>query len=109
MISEIYAHEVCMRTKINEDVCSMKRLTLIALTAIGCGVGSVAFAAEDSDQKVALGSDEIKQLFPGNYKAEVAGYDMLITGSTNGNLRGRAFSRQDRGKWWVQEDTLCVA
>lgn len=87
----------------------MKKIALIALTAIGCGVGSVALAADDSNKQDMLAANEIMELFPGNYKAEVSGYDMLITGSTNGDLRGRAFNRQDRGKWWVQDDTLCVS
>ncbi len=69
----------------------MKKIALIALTAIGCGVGSVALAADDSNKQDMLAANEIMELFPSNYKAEVSGYDMLITGSTNGDLRGRAF------------------
>ena len=87
----------------------MKKLALIALTAVCCGVGIPAIAGDSGNDTTALPGDAIKQLFPGNFEAEVKGYDMLITGSTDGMLKGKAFHRRDRGRWWVKDDSLCVA
>ncbi len=87
----------------------MKIRALAAVAAVAISV-IPAYASEDSAaEKPKLKAEAIKELFPGNFAAKVAGYDMLITGSTDGNLRGRAFSRQDRGRWWVEENALCVA
>ena len=86
----------------------MKRLAIFAIAATVIGTAGAAWADTDAKDTV-LGAEELKLLFPGNYKARVAGYDMLITGSINGGLKGRAFNRGDSGRWWVEEDTLCVA
>ena len=87
----------------------MKRLVFAAMAATAITL-SPAYASEESGvEKPKLAGEEIKELFPGNFAAKVKGYDMLITGSTDGMLRGRAFSRQDRGRWWVEENNLCVA
>ncbi|MEM7426923.1 MAG: hypothetical protein AAF441_12580 [Pseudomonadota bacterium] len=87
----------------------MRTLALAALAAAAVSL-SPANATEDAlEGTPKLEAEQIKELFPGNYAAKVAGYDMLITGSTDGKLRGRAFSRQDRGRWWVEENALCVA
>lgn len=87
----------------------MKKLSLMAAFGAAMIIGTDATNAADEDQAAPLVAEDIQRLFPGNYEAEVAGYDMLITGSSNGMLKGEAFSRKDDGRWWVSEDTLCVA
>ncbi len=87
----------------------MKRLSLMTAVCAAMIIGTDATQAADETQVAPLAAEDIQQLFPGNYEAEVAGYDMLITGSSNGLLKGEAFSRKDDGRWWVAEDTLCVS
>ena len=87
----------------------MKNFGLMAAAFAALIVGTDATQAAEDGQDAALAAEELQQLFPGNYEAEVKGYDMLITGSSNGMLKGEAFSRKDDGRWWVSEDTLCVA
>ena len=87
----------------------MRKFGLMAAAVAALIVGTDATQAADDEQDVALAAEELQKLFPGNYEAEVKGYDMLITGSSNGHLKGEAFSRKDDGRWWVSEDTLCVA
>lgn len=87
----------------------MKRIGLLAAACAALIVGTDATQAADEGEIATLAAEDLQQLFPGNYEAEVAGYDMLITGSSNGTLKGQAFSRNDDGRWWVNEDTLCVA
>ena len=87
----------------------MKRLVFVAMAATAITLSPAYASDESGGEKPKLEGEEIKELFPGNFAAKVKGYDMLITGSTDGMLRGRAFSRQDRGRWWVEENNLCVA
>ena len=87
----------------------MKRLAFAVMAAAAISTVPAHASDDDAPEQPKLAAEEIKELFPGNFAAKVKGYDMLITGSTDGMLRGRAFSRQDRGRWWVEEDTLCVA
>lgn len=87
----------------------MKNFGLVAAVVAALVVGTDATQATDDGQDTALAAEDLQQLFPGDYEAEVGGYDMLITGSSNGMLKGQAFSRKDDGRWWVSEDTLCVA
>ena len=87
----------------------MTRLAFAAMAAIAVSLAPAQASEDVAAETPKLEAEEIKQLFPGNFAAKVKGYDMLITGSTDGKLRGRAFSRQDRGRWWVEKDTLCVA
>ena len=87
----------------------MKNLGLMAVVCAALIGGTEATQAAGDEDPVALAAEDLQQLFPGNYEAEVEGYDMLITGSTNGMLKGQAFSRKDEGRWWINEDTLCVA
>lgn len=87
----------------------MKTLSLTAAFCAAMIVGTDATQAAEESQEAPLVAEDIQQLFPGNYEAEVAGYDMLITGSSNGLLQGQAFSRKDDGRWWVADDTLCVS
>ena len=87
----------------------MKPFSLVVAVSAALIVSTETTQAADENQAPALAAEELQELFPGNYEAEVAGYDMLITGSSNGTLKGQAFSRKDDGRWWVTEDTLCVA
>ena len=87
----------------------MKKFGLMAAVCAALIIGTDATQAADESEDTALAAEDLQELFPGNYEAEVAGYDMLITGSSNGTLKGQAFSRKDDGRWWVNEGTLCVA
>ncbi len=87
----------------------MKKMGIIAFGLIVFGYSSVAYGLDSQPHPSALEGKELLRLFPGKYKAEVAGYDMLITGSSNGMLKGQAFNRQDHGKWWVEKGSLCIS
>ncbi len=87
----------------------MKRVSVMVAACAALIIGTDATQATDQNEVAALAAEELQQLFPGKYEAEVAGYDMLITGSSNGTLKGQAFSRKDDGRWWVNEGALCVA
>ena len=51
----------------------------------------------------------IKNLFPGVYEAKVQGTDVNFAGYTNGWLNGATRFDQDRGRWYVQGEQLCVS
>lgn len=56
-----------------------------------------------------LDGGAIKRLFPGYFEAKVQGYTIHFMGLGNGRLKGEAYGREDRGRWFVKGDTLCVA
>ena len=56
-----------------------------------------------------LDSGRIKGLFPGYFEATVQGYSILFAGYLDGSLRGEAYGRQDRGRWFVRGNDICVS
>jgi hypothetical protein len=80
------------------------------LTAIGISV-AVTFAAPVAKaDETHLAGSSIRGLFPGYYKAEVqGGYTLFISAKTGGRLDGMAFGREDKGKWTIVGDQLCVS
>jgi hypothetical protein len=75
-----------------------------AATAVLCLL-SAAHAGEAS-----LTAASIQRLFPGYYEAEVqGGYTLLISAKTAGRLHGKAFGREDEGKWTIVGNELCVS
>ncbi|MGI9372347.1 MAG: hypothetical protein ACR2OJ_07605 [Hyphomicrobiales bacterium] len=56
-----------------------------------------------------LKSKDIKSLFPGTYMAKVSGYKVVIKARGNGTLKGSAFHKTDKGRWWVKGNRLCVS
>ena len=56
-----------------------------------------------------LDSNWIKDLFPGIYEAKVQGTMVNFAGYSNGWLNGATRFDQDRGRWYVQGDQLCVS
>ncbi len=68
------------------------------------------FLAPAHAGEVSLKADAIQQLFPGYYQAEVyGGYTLLIHAKSGGKLEGKAFGREDKGKWTIVGDRLCVS
>ena len=68
------------------------------------------FLAPAHAGEVSLNAASIQQLFPGYYQAEVyGGYTLLIHAKTGGKLEGKAFGREDKGKWTIVGDRLCVS
>ena len=51
----------------------------------------------------------IKGLFPGYFEAQVQGDRVLFSGYRNGSLAGEAYGKQDRGRWFVKGNALCVS
>lgn len=83
----------------------MKYVVSVAFAAaLASGVGSAAAEELNLEPEVLTG------LFPGHYEARVAGgYRLLIAAKEDGTMMGRAFGKQDKGKWKVEDDKLCVA
>ena len=74
-------------------------------SAIAVLVFSSVSAAADT---VPLQSQSIKNLFSGQFEARVMGYKLRFSAYQSGKLIGQAFGREDRGKWFVKDDRLCV-
>jgi hypothetical protein len=51
----------------------------------------------------------IKSLFPGYFEATIQGYRLLFSGYRDGSLQGEAYGRQDRGRWFVTGNDICVS
>lgn len=68
-----------------------------------------AVPAAHADE-LALEPEAIAALFPGHYEARVAGgYRLLIAAKEDGSMLGRAFGREDKGAWKLEDNKLCVA
>jgi len=82
--------------------------TKVFAAAAAMGMLCLASSAQAGDQS--LSATTIQGLFPGYYKAEVmGGYTLLIAAKSNGRLQGKAFGHEDRGRWTVVGDRLCVS
>ena len=79
--------------------------TIAAVLATGIALAAPAQAGENS-----LEPEAIAALFPGHYEARVAGgYKLMIAAREDGSMMGRAFGREDRGQWKLEDNRLCVA
>ena len=56
-----------------------------------------------------LDQGAIKGLFPGFFEAKAQGYTILFSGYRNGRLKGKAYGRQDQGRWFVSGNNICVS
>ena len=82
----------------------------IGLTAASAAMAIMCFLAPAYAGQTSLDAASIKQLFPGYYQAEVqGGYTLLIYANAGGRLEGKAFGREDKGKWTIIGDQLCVS
>lgn len=79
----------------------MKCLALLAL------LGTAAFSPVQADEK--LSSDQLRQLFPGNFQAVVRGIVRLkVAAHGNGRLIGEMTGRKLNGSWRVAGSKLCI-
>jgi hypothetical protein len=79
--------------------------TVAALLAAG-----IVFTAPAQAEEIAMEPEAIAALFPGHYEARVAGgYKLMIAAKEDGSMMGRAFGREDKGQWKLEENRLCVA
>ena len=82
------------------------KLPALAAIAAAIAVTSLPAAAED----LSLEPEAIAALFPGHYEARVAGgYRLLIAAKEDGSMMGRAFGKEDKGAWKLEDNKLCVA
>ena len=82
------------------------KLPALAAFAAAIAVFSLSAAADD----LSLEPEAIAALFPGHYEARVAGgYRLLIAAKEDGSMMGRAFGKEDKGAWKLEDNKLCVA
>ena len=79
----------------------------IIVAASVAALGLLATAGQASAGN--LNGGGIKGLFPGYFEATVQGYRISFSGYRNGSLRGEAYGRQDRGRWFVRGNNICVS
>ncbi len=78
-------------------------LMLIAIAATG------APSPVSADETLVRGAP-LHGLFPGYYEAKVlGGYTLMIAARADGRLDGSAFGRQDKGRWSIVGDRVCIA
>lgn len=79
------------------------------IKVFGTGLMICAFSLPATAGEKVLKGKDIRGLFPGTYMAEVSGYNVVIKAHGNGTLRGSAFNKSDKGRWWIKGDRLCVS
>jgi len=82
-----------------------KRLTLLLCF---CAI----FAALEPVRPVAserpLPPGELRQLFPGEFRAQVKGYDVRFVATRDGRLKGYYGGLTDEGRWSLRGNRLCI-
>ena len=83
----------------------MKKTTLLCLCALLAGLAApgVSNAAEKRVQP-----QELRQMFPGQFRAQVRGYDVRLIASRDGSLKGFYGGFSDTGRWSVRGSRLCI-
>ena len=80
-----------------------RKIIILAVSAMGLAAMHGAAGAGNLD------SSSIRSLFPGEFVGVVKGYRIHISGFANGRLVGEAYGYQDRGRWYVKGNSLCVS
>ena len=80
-----------------------RKIIILATAAMGL------FAMPGAAVAANLDSSSIRSLFPGEFVGVVQGYRIHISGYANGRLEGEAYGYQDRGRWYVKGNSLCVS
>ncbi len=81
----------------------MGLIRIFAVFMVVCGlIGGQATAGER------LSTRAIKQLFPGQFRAVVKGYKVVITAKSDGSLVGSSMASTDTGRWSVRRGRLCI-
>lgn len=77
---------------------------------VAAGITALGLLATASQASAGnLDGSGIKGLFPGYFEATVQGYRILFAGYRDGSLRGEAYGRHDRGRWFVRGNDICVS
>lgn len=81
-------------------------------TRVACLAGLAVFMAHAVSPVHAgdvLTSDDIIRLTPGTFQAVVKGkYELTVTLNRNGSAIGRVPGLEDRGRWTVRGNQLCI-
>lgn len=79
-------------------------LFALFLAGLFCCVAAAPATADEP-----LSQQEILRLFPGTFHAVVRGkFDVKVTLSRDGAIVGRVPGLEDRGRWTVRDDQLCI-
>jgi len=78
-------------------------------TALAALIGVAALSHAATAEAGSLGRAEIARLFPGQFEAQVKGYRVSFSGSSNGYIAGSAYGQQDKGRWYMKGSSLCVS
>jgi hypothetical protein len=81
----------------------MKKMILAAAFVAVATVGTQA-------QDGALSKRDVLSLFPGNFTGNFDGYELVVSATPDGTLRGKvAGMYYDEGTWRIDGNRLCVA
>ena len=84
----------------------MNRKVIAAI--VFCAVVGVPVVGSWAASDRPLPSRELRQLFPGQFRAHVKGYDVRFVASSNGRLKGFYGGFTDEGRWSLRGNRLCI-
>ncbi len=79
---------------------------IVACGCIALAAWAMSSASRAADRKVS--SHELRQMFPGQFRAQVRGYDVRFIASRDGSLKGIYGGFTDSGRWSVRGSRLCI-
>ena len=89
-----------------------RRLSAIIVMGLLTAVVAVAALSARVDAAHAeerlLPGKELRQLFPGQFRARVRGYDVRFVALADGRLKGFYGALTDEGRWSLRGNRLCI-
>lgn len=74
-----------------------------------CGFGILIAAISPAFADEAMTAKQIRKLAPGTFHAVVKGkFQLTVTLTRDGTVVGKAQGLEDRGRWTVRNDQLCI-
>ena len=80
-------------------------MRLVSLLAMAGIVGALSVSTASAGE---LSSKQLRNLFPGSFRALVRGAMVQFTAKRNGRLIGRYMAQTDQGRWSVNNGRLCI-
>ena len=94
-----------MRTKTDGTSSPLRHgLVLAGILALSALSGVSGAAAGERP----LPPQELRQLFPGQFRAQVKGYDVRFVATRDGRIKGFYGGFTDEGRWSLRGNRLCI-
>ncbi len=98
-----------MRTKTDGTSFPLRHGVVLGLVAAGIlALSALADVSGAVAGERPLPPQELRQLFPGQFRAQVKGYDVRFVATRDGRIKGFYGGFTDEGRWSLRGNRLCI-